>query len=90
MLDMVITIRSGQDFCHSIAYILHNYIFKCTSRYFLNFLENAICRYDLFCHPDILDTHLRGVGKGGSRANFIHFLYKVLGQRSVQKKAFKN
>ena len=39
------------------------------------------------------------VGKGGSRgaddppflgANFIHFLYKVLGLRSVQKKTFKN
>ena len=39
----------------------------------------------------------RGVGKGGSGgsddppflgANFIHFLYKVLGQRSVQKKPF--
>ena len=36
----------------------------------------------------------RGVGRGGSEgsddppffgANFIHFLYKVLGQRSVQK-----
>ena len=41
----------------------------------------------------------RGVGKGGSRgsddppflgANFIHFLYKVLGLRSMQKKSFKN
>ena len=40
---------------------------------------------------------IRGVGKGGSggsddppflRANFIHFLYKVLGQRSVQKNTF--
>ena len=37
---------------------------------------------------------IRGVGRGGSEgsddppflgANFIHFLYKVLGQRSVQK-----
>ena len=41
----------------------------------------------------------RGVGKGWSRgsddhpflgANFIHFLYKVLGLRSVLKKTFKN
>ena len=42
----------------------------------------------------------RGVGKGGLRgsddppplfgANFIHFLYKVLGLRSVQKKTFKH
>ena len=41
----------------------------------------------------------RGVGKEGSRgsddppflgANFIHFLYKVLGLRSVKKKTFKN
>ena len=39
----------------------------------------------------------RGVGRGGSEgsddppflgANFIHFLYKVLGQRSVQKQPF--
>ena len=44
-------------------------------------------------------TKGRGVGKGGSRgsddppflgANFIHFLYKVFGLRSVQKKTFKN
>ena len=27
----------------------------------------------------------RGGGGGGRRGNFIHFLYKVLGQRSVQK-----
>ena len=43
---------------------------------------------------------IRGVGKGGGvegvgrppflGANFIHFLYKVLGLRSVQKKTFKN
>ena len=41
----------------------------------------------------------RGVGKGGSGgssdppflgANSIYFLYKVLGQRSVQKTPFKN
>ena len=41
----------------------------------------------------------RGVGKGGSRGSddppfkgpiFVHFLYKVLGLRSVQKKHFKN
>ena len=39
----------------------------------------------------------RGVGRGGSEgsddppflgSNFIHFLYKVLGQRSVQKQPF--
>ena len=39
----------------------------------------------------------RGVGRGGSEGsdappflgpNFIHFLYKVLGQRSVQKQPF--
>ena len=40
----------------------------------------------------------RGVGRGGGiggvlpflGANFIHFLYKVLGLRSVQTKLFKN
>ena len=46
-----------------------------------------------------VSVSLQGRRKGGSRglddppflgANFIHFLYKVLGLRSVQKKAFKN
>ena len=38
----------------------------------------------------------KGGGRGGSDdppflgANFIHFLYKVLWSRSVQKKPFKN
>ena len=37
----------------------------------------------------------RGVGRGGGGgsgggANFIHFLHKLLGQRSVKKKPFKN
>ena len=34
---------------------------------------------------------IRGVGTGGGGsdgANFIHFLYKVKGKKSVQKKAF--
>ena len=42
-------------------------------------------------------SHVRGVGRGGSEgsddppflgANFIHFLYEVLVQRSVQKQPF--
>ena len=38
----------------------------------------------------ILSWPIRGVGKGGGQlgANFIHFLYKVLGKRSVQKEPF--
>ena len=44
--------------------------------------------------PITYSLTLRGVGKGGSKGsddlpffwtNFIHFLYKVLGLRSVQK-----
>ena len=46
------------------------------------------------CMHVTLSYACRGVGRGGSEgsddppflgANFIHFLYKVLGQRSVQK-----
>ena len=54
-------------------------------------MEGINTRYKYHVWPTII----RGVGKGGGGGGGVegvgrHFLYKVLGLRSVQKKNFKN
>ena len=52
------------------------------------FFQNGfvLCLYVAKIHILRLAFHTKGVGNG---ANFIHFLYKVLGKRSVEKGTFK-
>ena len=54
-------------------------------------IDDFPCNLTQFCY-NIIPAVVRGVGKGGGGrpgSNLIHFLYKVLGKRSVQKEPFE-